>query len=235
MKKYFLVFASVFVLAGFIGHNYTVIKLQNEHKEVTTHNKAGAKIKPLSDVSNNNSKKEEKSKENNPIIETTDKLEEKEEHSNKELISSGTTKFNPNQIERSNNIRLSASYINGLILKSGEEFSFNDVVGERTKERGFLPADIILGDTVSKGYGGGVCQTSSTLCIAVKQTSMKIIEQNPHSQRVSYTTIENEAMINYGTSDFKFVNTYDFPITIEMSFEKTDDSEIIKCDIYGIK
>lgn len=151
---------------------------------------------------------------------------------NKVLIASGETNFNPNQIERSSNIRLAASYINGLVLYPGDEFSFNNVVGKRTKERGFLPADVIVGGNYTKGYGGGVCQTSSTLCIAVRKTDMKILEQNPHSKRSTYTTIENEAMINYGTSDFRFVNTYDKPVTIEMSFEISGDREIIKSDIY---
>lgn len=150
----------------------------------------------------------------------------------KKLIATGSTDFNPNQIERSSNIRLAASFINGLVLQPGDEFSFNKIVGQRTKERGFLPADIFVGQSIAKGYGGGVCQTSSTVCIAVRKTSMKILEQNPHSQRVTYTTIDNEAMINYGTSDFRFVNTYESPVAIEILFEKNADREVITCNIY---
>ena len=98
-----------------------------------------------------------------------------------------------------------------------------------------MPADIFVGQSVAKGYGGGVCQTSSTVCIAVRKTNLKILEQNPHSQRVTYTTIDNESIINYGTSDFRFVNTYDSPISIEILFENNGDRETIKCNIYIAK
>ena len=91
------------------------------------------------------------------------------------LIASGETNFNPNQKERSNNIRLAASYIDGLILRPGDEFSFNNVVGKRTKERGFLLADIFVGQSTAKGYGGGVCQTSSTVCTTVRKTEMVLV------------------------------------------------------------
>jgi len=154
---------------------------------------------------------------------------------NKKLIATSSTTFNPNQINRSSNIRLAASYINGLILKPGEEFSFNKIVGKRTTERGFLAADVFSGNSVVQGIGGGICQTSTTVCIAVKQTTMKIVEQNPHSQRVTYASYEDEAMINYGTSDFRFINTYEFPVMLEIVFEKTSDREIIKCNIFEIE
>jgi len=153
----------------------------------------------------------------------------------KSLIASSNTTFNPNQVNRSSNIKLASSYISGIILMPNDEFSFNKIVGKRTAERGFLPADVFMGNSVVQGYGGGICQVSSTICIAVRQTAMMIVEQNPHSQRVSYTTIENEAMINYGTSDFRFVNTYSFPIMIEISFEGSSDRENIKCDIFRLE
>lgn len=155
--------------------------------------------------------------------------------SEKKLIASGSTTFNPNQLNRSSNIRLAASYIDGVILMPGDEFSFNGIVGRRTSERGFLAADVFSGNSVVQGIGGGICQTSTTICIAVKQTSMKILEQNPHSQRVTYASYADEAMINYGTSDFRFVNTYEFPVTIEISFEKVSDRETIKCDIFSLE
>lgn len=153
------------------------------------------------------------------------------QYKERKLIASSSTTFNPNQVNRSSNIRLSAKYI----IKPNEEFSFNKVVGKRTAEKGFLSADVFSGNSVVKGIGGGICQTSTTICMAVKQTDMKIVEQNPHSQRVTYASIEDEAMINYGTSDFRFVNMYDFSVMIEISFEKVTDREIIKCDIFELQ
>lgn len=154
---------------------------------------------------------------------------------NKTLLATNSTIFDPNLADRSTNVRLAASYINGIVLQPDEEFSFNRIVGERTAERGFKYADIFSGKTVVKGLGGGICQTSSTICGAVRKTTMKIVEQNPHSMRVAYTTIENEAMISYGTSDFRFINTYDFPVLIEFTFETLQSGENINCNIYGLK
>lgn len=178
---------------------------------------------------------DEKVEVNDEIVETEDIEVTTDLISDKKLIATGSTTFNPNQINRSSNIRLAASHISGLILNPGEEFSFNKVVGKRTAERGFLAADVFSGNSVVQGIGGGICQTSTTLCIAVKQSSMKILEQNPHSQRVTYASYEDEAMISYGTSDFRFVNTYEFPVMIEISFEKISDREMIKCDIFGLE
>lgn len=185
------------------------------------------------DINCKKTRNEEKENERTTIV-----IDEKENcNSNepkKELIANSSTVFNPNKINRSTNIKLAASYIDGLILYPNEEFSFNEIVGKRTAERGFLPADVFVGNKVVQDYGGGICQLSSTICIAVKQTSMIIVEQNPHGQRVSYTTIENEAMINYGTSDFRFINSYDFPVMIEILFNIFEDGESIECNIYKL-
>lgn len=169
-------------------------------------------------------------------VEETDMTETANEtYTQKVLIATSETKFNLNNANRQNNIELAANYINGIVLKQGEEFSFNNVVGRRTKERGFLAADIFSGNQVVQGIGGGICQTSTTLCMAVKQTDMKIVEQNPHSMRVSYAKYEDEAMINYGTSDFRFINTYNTPVTIEFSFSQDSGKETITCSIFKLE
>src|SRR5690606_13642888 len=64
---------------------------------------------------------------------------------------------------RVNNIRLSLAAINNTLVLPGEVFSFNGVVGERTPEKGYRSARIILGEAVVPGVGGGICQTSTTL------------------------------------------------------------------------
>lgn len=65
-----------------------------------------------------------------------------------------------------NNIRLAVQAINGTKLSFGEEFSFNQIVGERSEERGFLPAKNGRGVEV---VGGGVAQTATTLYLALMQ------------------------------------------------------------------
>ena len=154
------------------------------------------------------------------------------------LLATSFTIFNPNQIERTNNIKLASEYINGVILNPGDVFSFNDIVGKRTIERGFLPAEIYVirnGQVTSTlSPGGGICQVSTTLCMAVLNTQMEIVERNVHSKEVDYATRENEAMINWGTSDFKFKNNYDFPVKIEIIFNKEEAAEKIVCNIFSM-
>ena len=79
------------------------------------------------------------------------------------LLSSFTTCFDGGNLNRVSNIRLAASKINGTVLEGGKTLSFNDIVGARVKERGFLTAKIIENGEFTEGVGGGVCQGSTTL------------------------------------------------------------------------
>lgn len=88
--------------------------------------------------------------------------------------------------DRVHNIRLSLQAINNTIVMPGEIFSFNEVVGERTPERGYRNAPIILGEAVVPGVGGGVCQTSTTLYNAVRLAGLEIVERRIHSIAPSY-------------------------------------------------
>lgn len=80
--------------------------------------------------------------------------------------------------ERANNIQIATQSINGTILLPGDTFSFNDIVGERTSEKGYMAAPVIVGNQVESGLGGGVCQVSSTLYNAVLKSNIKPTERN---------------------------------------------------------
>lgn len=121
-------------------------------------------------------------------------------------IGSYTTHFDPNQIGRSQNVRLAAKAIDGTLLKPEEIFSFNQVVGPRTSEAGYQMAIIIEGDKFVPGLGGGVCQVSSTLYNAVQQASLSIIERSHHSLAVTYVPQGQDATVAYSSIDFKFRN-----------------------------
>ena len=79
------------------------------------------------------------------------------------LIAKFSTQFNPANINRSENIRLAALALDNLFLKPGQQFSFNEIVGPRTKEAGYNEATIIQNNEFVSGVGGGVCQVSTTL------------------------------------------------------------------------
>src|SRR5699024_4552430 len=78
-----------------------------------------------------------------------------------------TTYYDENNVERSHNILLSTLAINNHVIFPGEEFSFNQVVGERTKEKGYQKAPVIVKGELAEDIGGGICQVSSTLFNAV--------------------------------------------------------------------
>lgn len=130
-------------------------------------------------------------------------------------ISSFTTNFSSSSCERINNIELSTKLINGKLLMPNEVFSFNDCVGERTKDRGFMMAPIIVGDKVDCGIGGGICQVSSTLYNVVLRAGLKPIKITHHTVPSSYVELGLDATVNWDDIDFKFKNTLNYPIYIE--------------------
>lgn len=131
------------------------------------------------------------------------------------LISSFSTSF-PTSIEnRINNINLATKAINGTILMPGEAFSFNKTVGERTRERGYKEAGIIVGDKIESGLGGGICQVSSTLYNTMLTANIIASERRNHSLTLAYIQKGLDATVDWGNIDLRFKNTLSTPIYIE--------------------
>lgn len=111
---------------------------------------------------------------------------------------------------RDNNIRVSLEKVNGLVLKPGQTFSFNTVVGQRSYENGFFDAqEYVYGDLVT-GIGGGVCQSSSTIYQAALVANLGGFSRRAHSRPVDYTDKGLDATVYYYQGhqiDLKFKNT----------------------------
>ncbi|MGN1060577.1 MAG: VanW family protein [Candidatus Coproplasma sp.] len=152
----------------------------------------------------------------------------KMEANTKELYSF-TTYFDGANVGRAANIRLAASKINGTILPSGEVFSFNGTVGARTPENGFKQAKIIQNGQYVVGYGGGVCQVSTTLYNAAALSGLKICEYHPHTLKVSYVAPSRDAMVSGSYFDLRFQNTRSTPVYIRANC--TFNS--VTCTLYG--
>ena len=122
--------------------------------------------------------------------------------------------------ERLNNIKLGVNKLNGASVKPGETFSFNDHIGPRTKEAGYQEAIIFDGQgNKVDGYGGGICQISSTLYNTVLNAGLEVIERHEHSRDVPYIEPGKDATVSFGSEDFKFKNTSNRTITINASTE----------------
>jgi len=130
-------------------------------------------------------------------------------------ISSFSTSFESSSFMRAHNIDICVKAINGKILMPGEIFSFNEVLGERTKERGYMEAPVIIDNKVESGIGGGICQVSSTLYNAILKAGIQDIDRTHHSLPSSYVDLGLDATVDWGNIDFKFINTLEYPVYIE--------------------
>ena len=124
------------------------------------------------------------------------------------------TSYSTSSQNRSDNVELAASKIDGTVLMPGEEFSYNKTVGERTSANGFKSAPVFDNGETVQGMGGGVCQVSSTLYSAVLYADLPVLERQSHSLVVSYVPKGQDATVAYGSIDFKFKNDTKGPIKI---------------------
>lgn len=131
------------------------------------------------------------------------------------IMSSFSSTFSQADSGRVENLRIATGYINGTLLMPGDEFSYNNTIGPTTPERGYKEANTYVGATIVPGYGGGVCQVSSTLYRAVIQANIRSTERRNHSMTVGYAKPGLDATVAAGYIDYKFVNTYDFPVYIQ--------------------
>ena len=138
-----------------------------------------------------------------------------------------TTDYSSSSNDRAYNIKLACEKINGYVLAPGEEFSYNDVVGPRTAERGFRIANVYVGNTVQPGIGGGICQVSSTMYNSVVFADLEITERRNHTLPVAYVPLGRDATVSYGTTDFKFKNNTNMPIEIKAIAEGGINTVII--------
>lgn len=137
----------------------------------------------------------------------------------KTVLSQFSTNFKNAAQSRSKNINRASVAIDNQIIEPGESFSFNDTVGPTTKKNGFKLGRIFVNGKDSKGYGGGVCQVSSTLYNAVEQAGLEVTERHPHSKHVGYVDEGKDAATSYGVIDFKFINNKLYPVKINSYIE----------------
>ena len=134
---------------------------------------------------------------------------------------------NPN---RTTNLRLASNKINGTVVMPGETFSFNQVVGQRTRAAGYKDAAMFSDGMVTNGLGGGICQITSTLYDAVVFADLEIVYRRNHMFIPSYVSGGEDATVVWGSTDFKFKNSRDYPIKIVSSVQ----NGVATVSIYGL-
>lgn len=115
---------------------------------------------------------------------------------------------------RNTNLALACAAINDVVLLPGEEFSYNNALGERTADAGYKPAGTYVNGLTVDTIGGGICQVSSTLYYCTLLADLEIIERWPHGFISNYTDPGMDASVNWPNADLHFSNNTDYPIKI---------------------
>lgn len=207
--KYILIIIALAIIIGAIIYFFT----KDNSMNISQSNNESSASRTSSDTNtdnNSNTNTEAQNKKDTPPKETP--------------IASFSTVIGDNSAGRLTNIRITCSIINGTIINPNETFSFNEIVGKPTAERGYQEAKIIVDHKTETGIGGGNCQVSSTLYNAVLAVpSLTVTQRSEHGKEVGYVPKGKDAAVSYGSLDFKFKNTSNNKIKINIS---TDDKNI---------
>jgi len=118
-----------------------------------------------------------------------------------------------NSNQRHNAIRV-LEELNGKVIPPGAEFSFNQTVKGWTRDVGYKLAPVSYNGQLVDSWGGGVCQTSTTLYNAALLAGLEITERNRHRFMPSYVPPGRDAAVAFENIDLRFKNSYPFPIRI---------------------
>lgn len=146
----------------------------------------------------------------------------------RDTLATASTSFTTNSENNANravNMRLGTSKINGTILLPGEVFSFNEVVGPRTVDRGYKAANAYIGGKIVKDIGGGICQVSTTLYNSILKADLETVARSNHMFTVAYVPYGQDAAVDYGSVDFQFKNNTNMPIKIQGAV--TSDNRVV--------
>lgn len=132
----------------------------------------------------------------------------------KQVTGKFTTYF-PYATYRNVNIGRAAELINGTVLKPGETFSLNGVVGERTARNGFVEGYIIQGGKFKKELGGGVSQSATTTYNAMFFAGLKDIQHQPHTLYIDRYPAGREATVAWPSLDLKFQNDTRYGVLVQ--------------------
>lgn len=144
------------------------------------------------------------------------------------LVEFATSLEGRTQGQRHNAI-LSAKRVDGVILPPNATWSFNQTVGQWVRSEGYVRAPVSYGGILVPAWGGGVCQTSTTLYNAALLAGVEIVERHSHTIAPSYIDAGRDAAVAQGIADLKLRNPYPFPCQVEFTIT---ESRLV-CKIYA--
>ncbi|MBQ6270567.1 MAG: VanW family protein [Clostridiales bacterium] len=144
------------------------------------------------------------------------------------LVSTTTSETTDND-NRNTNIRLVCEKIDGLVLMPGEQFNFNNFVGQRTSEKGYKMAHGIYNGSMRDELGGGICQANTMLYQSVTKADLQVDERKNHSIPSTYVDKGTDATVTWYSPNFRFTNNTDLPVAIHAYYA----DQHVTVEIYG--
>jgi vancomycin resistance protein YoaR len=134
----------------------------------------------------------------------------------KEKMGEFTTYF-PYAEYRNINQGRAAELIDGTLLRPGDIFSLNKIVGQRTKANGFVKGFVINGGVFREELGGGVSQVSTTAYNAGFFAGLEDVEHHPHQLYIDRYPAGREATVYFGHLDMRFRNDTKHGVLVKAS------------------
>lgn len=166
------------------------------------------------------------------LVEVEPEITREQLEENCQLRASYTTSFEDSSSGRRFNIWKMSTVVNGVVLQPGETWSINDAAGDRTTENGWADAAGIRNGAYVDEPGGGICQVSSTLYIALIKAEIEITDRTHHSWPLTYVPVGLDATISTGGPDFKYTNNQEYPIVVLVNCDAEDD-RTVTVEVYG--
>lgn len=163
-----------------------------------------------------------------PVNETSFSVTAADLKTNMKKLGTYSTK-STNTADGNTNMRLAMEAINGTCIPAGGTFNYWDIVGNTTPEKGYKKANAIINGKYVPSYGGGVCQTSTTLYGAAIRSAMEIVNRSSHSIKATYVPIGQDAAVSYPDLNFEFKNPTNYPLYISAGM----DGKTLTATMYG--
>ncbi len=151
-----------------------------------------------------------------------------------EKIAEGSSNFKGSSVDRIHNIKTGIGYVDGTLVKPGEEFSMIKTLKSVSAAMGYVPELVIKGDKTEKEYGGGLCQVATTMFRTALNGGFPILERQNHSYRVPYyEPAGTDATIYFPKPDFRFSNNTKNYILIKTSIDLNTNT--LTYSVWGTK
>lgn len=142
--------------------------------------------------------------------------EDAEEADFSDTVSDFSTSYS-SEPARDTNLRVSTEAVSGTVVMPGEQFSLNETLGQRTAASGYKQAGVISEGQMTKDFGGGISQVSTTLFNAAFFAGFDLDEHQAHSRYISRYPEGRETTLDWSSIDLKFTNSSDTPVVLDMS------------------